>query len=118
MKSSETSRVRPADPYVSSGHRQPGVVLVGDGFETTCPRERGTGIDKVVTDVERLCNVFPHGPSARRRTSRSVLAVIVVAAGLIGRIMRLMALIVPEPSIHSVGGEQLGMRTAFDRLAA
>jgi hypothetical protein len=57
-------------------------------------------------------------PSARRRTSRSVLVVIVVAVGLIGRIMRLVALIVPEPSIHAVGGEQLGMRTTFDRLAA
>ena len=49
-------RVRPADLYVSSGHRQPGVVLVGDAFETTCP-VTGTGTDKVFTDVERLCNV-------------------------------------------------------------
>ena len=47
-------RIRPADLYVSSGHRQPGVVLVGDAFETTCPV---TGTDKVFTDVERLCNV-------------------------------------------------------------
>jgi 2-polyprenyl-6-methoxyphenol hydroxylase-like FAD-dependent oxidoreductase len=49
-------KVRPADLYVSSGHRQPGVVLVGDAFETTCPVS-GTGTDKVFTDVERLCNV-------------------------------------------------------------
>jgi 2-polyprenyl-6-methoxyphenol hydroxylase-like FAD-dependent oxidoreductase len=49
-------RVRPADLYTSSGHRQPGVVLVGDAFETTCP-VTGTGTDKVFTDVERLCNV-------------------------------------------------------------
>jgi 2-polyprenyl-6-methoxyphenol hydroxylase-like FAD-dependent oxidoreductase len=49
-------RIRPADLYVSSGHRQPGVVLVGDAFETTCP-VTGTGTDKVFTDVERLCNV-------------------------------------------------------------
>jgi 2-polyprenyl-6-methoxyphenol hydroxylase-like FAD-dependent oxidoreductase len=49
-------KVRPADLYVSSGHRQPGVVLVGDAFETTCP-VTGTGTDKVFTDVERLCNV-------------------------------------------------------------
>jgi 2-polyprenyl-6-methoxyphenol hydroxylase-like FAD-dependent oxidoreductase len=49
-------KIRPADLYVSSGHRQPGVVLVGDAFETTCP-VTGTGIDKVFTDVERLCNV-------------------------------------------------------------
>ena len=49
-------RIRPADLYVSSGHRQPGVVLVGDAFETTCP-VTGTGTDKVFTDVERLCNI-------------------------------------------------------------
>jgi 2-polyprenyl-6-methoxyphenol hydroxylase-like FAD-dependent oxidoreductase len=49
-------KLRPADLYVSSGHRQPGVVLVGDAFETTCP-VTGTGTDKVFTDVERLCNV-------------------------------------------------------------
>jgi 2-polyprenyl-6-methoxyphenol hydroxylase-like FAD-dependent oxidoreductase len=49
-------RIRPADLHVSSGHRRPGVVLVGDAFETTCP-VTGTGTDKVFTDVERLCNV-------------------------------------------------------------
>jgi 2-polyprenyl-6-methoxyphenol hydroxylase-like FAD-dependent oxidoreductase len=49
-------RIRPADLYVSSGHRQPGMVLVGDAFETSCPVS-GTGTDKVFTDVERLCNV-------------------------------------------------------------
>ena len=49
-------KIRPADLYVSSGYRQPGIVLVGDAFETTCP-VTGTGTDKVFTDVERLCNV-------------------------------------------------------------
>ena len=49
-------KIRPADLYVSSGHRQPGVVLVGDAFETTCP-VTGTGTDKVFTDVVRLCHV-------------------------------------------------------------
>jgi 2-polyprenyl-6-methoxyphenol hydroxylase-like FAD-dependent oxidoreductase len=49
-------RIRPADLHVSSGHLQPGVVLVGDAFETSCPVS-GTGTDKVFTDVERLCNV-------------------------------------------------------------
>jgi 2-polyprenyl-6-methoxyphenol hydroxylase-like FAD-dependent oxidoreductase len=48
--------IRPADLYVNTGHRRPGVVLVGDAFETTCP-VTGTGTDKVFTDVERLCNV-------------------------------------------------------------
>ena len=48
--------IRPADLSVTTGYRQPGVVLVGDAFETTCP-VTGTGTDKVFTDVERLCNV-------------------------------------------------------------
>src|SRR5882757_9690265 len=49
-------KIRPADLYESSGHRQPGVVLVGDAFATSCPAA-GTGTGKVFTDVERLCNV-------------------------------------------------------------
>jgi 2-polyprenyl-6-methoxyphenol hydroxylase-like FAD-dependent oxidoreductase len=49
-------KIRPVDLYVSKGHRQPGVVLVGDAFATSCPAA-GTGANKVFTDVERLCNV-------------------------------------------------------------
>jgi 2-polyprenyl-6-methoxyphenol hydroxylase-like FAD-dependent oxidoreductase len=49
-------RIRPVDLYVSKGHRQPGVVLVGDAFATSCPAA-GTGANKVFTDVERLCNL-------------------------------------------------------------
>src|SRR5256886_1247321 len=49
-------KIRPADLYVSSGHRQAGIVLVGDAFQTTCP-VTGTGSDKVFTDVERLCRI-------------------------------------------------------------
>ena len=49
-------KIRPADLYVSSHYLKPGLVLVGDAFETTCP-VTGTGTDKVFTDVERLCNV-------------------------------------------------------------
>ncbi|MDB5656596.1 MAG: monooxygenase, FAD-binding protein [Tardiphaga sp.] len=50
-------RIRPADLYVATGHRQAGVVLVGDAFSTSCPAG-GTGTDKVFTDVERLCNAY------------------------------------------------------------
>ncbi len=50
-------QIRPADLYVTSGHRQDGVVLVGDAFCTSCPAA-GTGTGKVFTDVERLCNVY------------------------------------------------------------
>jgi 2-polyprenyl-6-methoxyphenol hydroxylase-like FAD-dependent oxidoreductase len=49
-------KIRPADLYVTEGHRQPGIVLIGDAFATSCPAA-GTGTDKVFTDVERLCNI-------------------------------------------------------------
>ncbi|MDR3465591.1 MAG: NAD(P)/FAD-dependent oxidoreductase [Xanthobacteraceae bacterium] len=49
-------RIRPGDLYDTEGHRQAGVVLVGDAFMAPCPCT-GTGTDKVFTDVERLCNV-------------------------------------------------------------
>jgi 2-polyprenyl-6-methoxyphenol hydroxylase-like FAD-dependent oxidoreductase len=50
-------RMRPADLCVTEGHIQPGIVLVGDAFSTSCPAA-GTGTTKVFTDVERLCNVY------------------------------------------------------------
>ncbi|MDB5566685.1 MAG: monooxygenase, FAD-binding protein [Tardiphaga sp.] len=50
-------RIRPADLYISTGHRQAGVALVGDAFATSCPAA-GTGTNKVFTDVERLCNAY------------------------------------------------------------
>ena len=49
-------KIRPVDLYVSEGHRQAGVVLVGDAFATSCPAA-GTGAGKALMDVERLCNV-------------------------------------------------------------
>lgn len=49
-------KIRPIDLYVTRGIDKPGVVLVGDAFSTSCPAA-GTGALKVLTDVERLCNV-------------------------------------------------------------
>ena len=49
-------KIRPVDLYVTDGHRQAGIVLVGDAFATSCPAA-GTGTNKVLNDVERLCNV-------------------------------------------------------------
>ncbi|AWL98306.1 MULTISPECIES: FAD-dependent oxidoreductase [Bradyrhizobium] len=49
-------KIRPVDLYVNDCRGQPGLVLVGDAFATSCP-VAGTGCDKVFTDVERLCNV-------------------------------------------------------------
>jgi 2-polyprenyl-6-methoxyphenol hydroxylase-like FAD-dependent oxidoreductase len=50
-------KIRPVDLYVTSGHRQAGIVLVGDAFASPCPGS-GTGTDKVFTDVAQLCNVY------------------------------------------------------------
>jgi 2-polyprenyl-6-methoxyphenol hydroxylase-like FAD-dependent oxidoreductase len=50
-------QIRPVDLYVSTGHEQDGIVLVGDAFSTSCPAA-GTGARKVLVDVERLCNVY------------------------------------------------------------
>ncbi len=49
-------KIRPVDLYATRGHLQSGVVVVGDAFSTSCPAA-GTGARKVLTDVERLCNV-------------------------------------------------------------
>ncbi len=50
-------KIRPVDLSVTLNCRKPGVVLVGDAFSTSCPAA-GTGVSKVFTDVERLCNVY------------------------------------------------------------
>ena len=49
--------VRPIDLYSTRDYVRPGMVLVGDAFATSCPAA-GTGLNKVFTDVERLCNVY------------------------------------------------------------
>ncbi len=38
------------------GHLQPGIVLIGDAFQTSCPAA-GTGVSRLLVDVERLCTV-------------------------------------------------------------
>jgi 2-polyprenyl-6-methoxyphenol hydroxylase-like FAD-dependent oxidoreductase len=50
-------QIRPVDIFVSKGHMQPGLVLIGDAYATTCPAA-GNGARKAITDVERLCNVY------------------------------------------------------------
>jgi 2-polyprenyl-6-methoxyphenol hydroxylase-like FAD-dependent oxidoreductase len=50
-------KIRPVDLVVTTGHLQPGIVLAGDAFGTSCPAA-GTGSNKEFTDVERLCNVY------------------------------------------------------------
>jgi len=48
-------KIRPVDLAVSTNYRQAGIVLAGDAFATSCPAA-GTGCNKVLTDVELLCN--------------------------------------------------------------
>jgi len=57
FKVSGPVRIRPADLTTTEGHLQPGIVLVGDAFSTSCPAA-GTGTTKVFTDVGRLCNAY------------------------------------------------------------
>jgi len=49
-------KIRPVDLYVTGGHRQPGIVLVGDAFCTSCPAA-GTGAGKAINDAARLARV-------------------------------------------------------------
>lgn len=42
------------DLTVVEGHLQPGVVLIGDAFQTNCPAA-GTGVARLLVDVDRLC---------------------------------------------------------------
>ncbi|QIO34966.1 FAD-dependent oxidoreductase [Bradyrhizobium sp. 1(2017)] len=45
------------DLSVVEGHLRPGVVLIGDAFQTNCPAA-GTGVARLLTDVERLCTEY------------------------------------------------------------
>jgi 2-polyprenyl-6-methoxyphenol hydroxylase-like FAD-dependent oxidoreductase len=64
---------------VSEGHLQPGIVLVGDAFSTSCPAA-GTGTTKVFTDVERLCNVYIPRLRLSEGVSRTIRARLVARA--------------------------------------
>lgn len=45
------------DIAVARNVRQPGVVLIGDAYQTSCPAA-GTGVSRLLTDVERLCRAY------------------------------------------------------------
>jgi 2-polyprenyl-6-methoxyphenol hydroxylase-like FAD-dependent oxidoreductase len=51
----DSVQVRPVDLRQTECYLRDGLVLLGDAFSTSCPAA-GTGVDKVFTDVERLCN--------------------------------------------------------------
>jgi 2-polyprenyl-6-methoxyphenol hydroxylase-like FAD-dependent oxidoreductase len=48
----------PADLYRAEGYQLPGLVLIGDAFQSVCPTT-GTGVSKVLTDVDVLCECIP-----------------------------------------------------------
>ncbi|HEU5017832.1 MAG TPA: NAD(P)/FAD-dependent oxidoreductase [Pseudolabrys sp.] len=50
-------KIRPVDLYVSHGYFQPGIVLIGDAFSTSCPAA-GTGARKAMMDGVRLCQAY------------------------------------------------------------
>jgi hypothetical protein len=82
---------------------RPGFEIAGFGANGLCPGSEFAG--------------------SKTRPSGSILIIVVIiivasAVSLIDRVMRRVALIVPQLSIHAIGGEQLGMRAALDRLAA
>ena len=54
-----TSKVelRIADLMETENHLQPGVVLIGDAFRTSCPSV-GSGLSRLLADVDRLCNAY------------------------------------------------------------
>jgi 2-polyprenyl-6-methoxyphenol hydroxylase-like FAD-dependent oxidoreductase len=53
MRISSTVQTRALDLRTSTGTAVPGLVVVGDAFQTTCP-STGTGLSKVLTDVDVL----------------------------------------------------------------
>jgi 2-polyprenyl-6-methoxyphenol hydroxylase-like FAD-dependent oxidoreductase len=49
--------IRPVDLVRVGALQRPGIVLVGDAYSTSCPAA-GTGANKVLTDVQRLCTTY------------------------------------------------------------
>ena len=49
------AQIRASHLRAAESYRRDGLVLIGDAFQTSCPAA-GTGIGRLLTDVERLCN--------------------------------------------------------------
>jgi 2-polyprenyl-6-methoxyphenol hydroxylase-like FAD-dependent oxidoreductase len=45
------------DLSIAENVNQNGIVLIGDAFQTSCPAA-GTGVTRLLTDIDRLCNVL------------------------------------------------------------
>ena len=51
----EPPEVRVTDLYRMEGHLRPGLVLIGDAFQTSCP-STAFGVTRLLTDIDRLAN--------------------------------------------------------------
>ena len=49
--------IRPVDLVRVNAPQRPGLALVGDAYSTSCPAA-GTGANKVLSDVQRLCSIY------------------------------------------------------------
>ena len=56
MELVEPAEVRATDLYRTTGHEQPGVVLIGDAFASSCPAT-GVGVTRLLTDIRELAAV-------------------------------------------------------------
>jgi 2-polyprenyl-6-methoxyphenol hydroxylase-like FAD-dependent oxidoreductase len=52
----EKPKLRTIDLRFANNYRVPGILLIGDAFQTSCPAA-GTGVGRALTDVDRLCNI-------------------------------------------------------------
>ncbi|HVW57700.1 MAG TPA: NAD(P)/FAD-dependent oxidoreductase [Rhizobiaceae bacterium] len=62
------------DIMVADNCRRDGVVLIGDAYQTSCPAA-GTGVSRLLTDVERLCmNYVPQWLASPSMTATKIAA--------------------------------------------
>ena len=107
-------------------------LVVGEGLQLSQGHDRQTGStgkrsagrDSWPGSVKAQCGEYA-SESARGRSLLSLLLVVilivvifVVVVRLTGRIVRRMALVVPELAVDAIGSEQLRVRAALDRPAA
>jgi 2-polyprenyl-6-methoxyphenol hydroxylase-like FAD-dependent oxidoreductase len=56
-RSTTKVETRAIDLYVVKAPARRGIVLLGDSFQSVCPAT-GTGVTRILTDVERFCEVY------------------------------------------------------------
>jgi 2-polyprenyl-6-methoxyphenol hydroxylase-like FAD-dependent oxidoreductase len=56
-RASSPVRTCAIDLYTANPSGRPGIIVIGDAFQSVCPAT-GTGLSKVLTDVEVLCGTY------------------------------------------------------------